>query len=86
MALDTGLVSGGSLPAHRYLEDIRASTPSAIQEAVQASKDSVSIFLQTHDRRAFHLMSPHLRPSEGFGAGGRGIGLIQLVSILIRAN
>ena len=43
MALDTGLVSGGSLPAHRYLEDIRASTPSAIQEAVQASKDSVSI-------------------------------------------
>ena len=67
MALDTGLVSGGSLPAHRYLEDIRASTPSAIQEAVQASKDSVSIFLQTHDRWAFHLMSPHLRPSEGFG-------------------
>ena len=86
MALDTGLVSGGSLPAHRYLEDIRASTPSAIQEAVQVSKDSVSIFLQTHDRRAFHLMSPHLRPSGGFGAGGRGIGLIQLVSILIRAN
>lgn len=66
--------------------DIRASAPSGIQEAVQGSKDSVSTFLQTCDWRAFHLMSPHLRPSEGFGAGGRGIGLIQLASILIRAN
>ena len=86
MALDTGFVSGVSLPAHRHPEDIRASAPSGIQEAVQASKDFVSIFLQTCDWRAFHLMSPHLRPSEGFGAGGRGISLIQLASILIRAN
>ena len=67
MALDTGLVSGVSLPAHRHPEDIRASAPSGIQEAVQGSKDSVSTFLQTCDWRAFYLMSPHLRPSEGFG-------------------
>ena len=59
MALDTELISGGSLPPH-HLQYKGHQHPAEFQETAQGSKDFVSICLQTCGCWASSLMSLHV--------------------------